>query len=124
MASYPYYLTLQAILAASGSGTMQFPVPQGQTLDIAGIRQNSTGAFVVTDIRTSDGVHYTNASVSVPIPNDVFQDSGSPNIQFTDMPELLHVEGGTILYIDVRDTSAAPNTVNIILACKLTLPGS
>lgn len=115
MADYPYFLELQAVLTANGTATVSQPIPTGESWDIMGLRQQSTGAFVITDIRDSRGVHYTNASASTPIPNDYFQDTASPNLQQSEFPIKLSIPPAIIFYIDLKDTSGGGNTVNLIL---------
>lgn len=114
MATFPYYLIMQVALAASGSGTLQYPVPPNETLSLSELRFIATGAFSITDIRDSTGRHYTNASPSIPILSTLVQNSANGNISAKDFDVPLDIPGNVTLYVDVKDTSAAINTVNML----------
>lgn len=124
MAEIPYLELASVVLTANGTGTFSQPVPNTQTLSIREWVFTSLGLFQITGIRTSDGRNYTNASPSVPIPSAVLP-SGSNNFNaiHSFIPELV-IPGNVILYIDFKDISAAPNTVNLLLAGHLTVAGN
>lgn len=124
MAEIPYLELASVVLTANGTGTFSQPVPNTQTLSIREWVFTSLGLFQITGIRTSDGRNYTNASPSVPIPSAVLP-SGANNFNaiHSFIPELV-IPGNVILYIDFKDISAAPNTVNLLLAGHLTVAGN
>jgi hypothetical protein len=74
---------------------------------------NATGAFAITDIRDSSGNHYTNASVAVPLPSTVLASGANNNNALKDFFKNIFIDGGSIFYVDVKDTSGAGNTVNL-----------
>lgn len=115
MATIPFLLQGRVVLTALGTGTFQYPVPQGEKVRIRDLVYSSTGTFGVTDIRTSDGRHYTNASGSAPIPSAVLANGANNFNNVRDFEPDLAVEGGSILYIDLVDTSNAGNTVNLTM---------
>lgn len=115
MGLYPYLLVLEATLAANGTGTLSYPVPQNEQLELHQIFQQSTGAFGITSIHDSGGTNFTNASSTIEIDDDFIDDVDEANIAVRDFIVPLVVNGGTILYIDVEDTSGAGNTVSILL---------
>lgn len=124
MTEIPYLELASVVLTANGTGTFSQPVPNTQTLSIREWVFTSLGLFQITGIRTSDGRNYTNASPSVPIPSAVLP-SGANNFNaiHSFIPELV-IPGNVILYIDFKDISAAPNTVNLLLAGHLTVAGN
>lgn len=124
MAEIPYLELASVVLTANGTGTFSQPIPNTQQLSIAEWAYSSTGAFQITGIRTSDGRNYTNASPSVPIPSALLP-SGANNFNAIHnfIPELV-IPGNVILYIDFKDTSAAPNTVNLLLRGHLSVAGN
>jgi hypothetical protein len=123
MGFVPYWQLGQVILAAGGFGTFTQPVPPGQELDLYELAFNATGVFQITRIQTSDGRNYTNASSSLGIPSVLLQNTANQfnHIGLFDPP--LQVLGNTILYLDFKDTSAAPNTVNFVLRGRLNVAG-
>lgn len=124
MAEIPYLELASVVLTANGTGTFSQPIPNTQQLSIREWVYSSTGTFQVTGIRTSDGRNYTNASPSVPIPSSVLPGAANNfNSIHAFIPELV-IPGNVILYIDFKDTSAAPNTVNLLLAGHLTVSGN
>lgn len=118
MANVPYLLLLTASLASGGTASPSYAVPQGQNLNVKNLFYQSTGTFKVTGIRTSDGRNYTNASGSQGIPSSLLNNAAASNISFNDFVPDLFVDGGVILYIDLLDTSAGANTVNLLLPCE------
>lgn len=122
MANIPYVLSLQQALAASGTGTMLYPVPQNQDLKLFAWYTLKTGNYRITAIRDSAGQFYTNASSTNPIDGQLIQNVNSPNIGNNTLAEPIHVPGGRILYIDLLDYSAAPNTINLWFLGTLEVP--
>lgn len=118
----PYLLQLSAVLGANGAGTLTFPVPKNEALRLRALRFTSTGAWQVNDIRDSMGQHYTNASTTNPIPSGALQNGASANIGLQELELDLTLPGGSILYIDIQDTSAAGNTVRVTASGVRTLP--
>jgi hypothetical protein len=122
MPDNPYFCILETTLAGNASGTLSYQVPANMELTIRGWRQVSTGAFNLTGVRDSQGLYYTNASASVEIPSSYIADLADGNNGLKDFPMSLVIEGGTIIYIDVEDTSGAGNTVTIVLDGIMTRP--
>jgi len=116
----PYELFLQSVLTAGGTGTMTYQVPQGQTLELDEFVFNSTGAFSVTGIRNAGGINFTNATPSNAIPSTMLGNSANNFNVIRDFKPNLVIAGGDTLYVDVIDTSAAPNTVRLVVNSKKT----
>ena len=115
---FPYILTLQAVLTASATATLSYPMPNNETLELNSIRFVSTGGFSITDIRDSSGKHYTNASPAAPILSTALQDARN-NFDSLERFEVPIVQdGGKTFYIDIIDTSGAGNTVRLFLTGK------
>ena len=122
MASVPYFLQLNAVLGAAGTGTLSFTVPKNEGLQLRQVRFSSTGAFNVTDIRDSAGQHYTNASSANPIPSTELQNAASANIGIQALDIELNLVGGVTFYVDLVDTSGAGNTVRVLFTGVRELP--
>lgn len=116
MADFPFLIVLQSVLLANGTGTMSYTVPNGESLEISSLVFQSTGTFAVTDIRNSASLHYTNASASIPIPSAVLPSSANNFNSIGEFISNIKLGGGDIIYFDVKDTSGAGNTVNIVLS--------
>ncbi len=116
MATRPYLLLLQSIMAGNGTGTVSYPVPSGEYLTVEQLVFQSTGAFWITDIRDSEGNHYTNASQAVGIPSAVLASSANNNNAVEVLAEPLAIQGGGILYIDLLEKSGSGNTVTLLLS--------
>jgi len=114
---WPYFLVLEATVGAGGTATVSYPVPVNEELKILGLRQVSTGDFNITDIRTSDGVHYTNATAAVEIPGSYFADLVDNYNGLRDFPVPLDIVGGSIFYVDLENASASSNTITLIFHC-------
>jgi len=117
MADFPFLVVLQVALTGNGTGSVSYSVTTQEALEIVELYQKSTGTFNVTDIRTSDGQHYTNASSVVPIPSDFFADVEDGYNAKPALPIPIVLSGGGVVYIDLLDTSGVANTVTILLRC-------
>lgn len=120
---YPYLLVLETTLSANGNGTLQHNVPNGETLQVQSLYQVSDGAFNLNDLRTTDGVHYTNATSVKEIPSMVLQDGANGNNGISGLPIPLEVQGGTSLYFEIEDTSGSSNVVTFVLSCIRSTQG-
>ena len=118
MTTFPYIVLLRSTLAALGTGRASYTVPANETLDLSQLFVASTGIFSITDILDSAGQHYTNASPATPIPSTLLSAAGNNYNVFKDFPYEIHIEGAKILYIDIVDTSNAPNVVSLLLPGK------
>lgn len=113
MTQIPFILLGRVSLLANSTGTFSYPVPQNEELKLRDLVFSSTGAFSITGIRTADGRNYTNASSSAPIPSTVLASGANNNNNIRDFVPDLVVAGGSILYVDLIDTSGAGNVVNL-----------
>lgn len=116
MPEYPYFLELSIVLAASSSGTLSFPVPNSEVLRLTRVVYVSTGIFNITDIRSTRGIHYTNASPANPITSTQIQNAGNAFRSIMDFNGEIVIEGGETLIIDLVDTSVALNTIQLLLS--------
>lgn len=124
MASIPFWLRFQAVIAAGGGlATVSYAVPPLQELTLNELFWTSTGAFGIYSIHNSNGRIYTNASQATPLLSTHLQQGGSPNIGAKDLPYPLVVVGADIFYMDLIDTSGAANTINLMLVGSLNLGG-
>lgn len=113
----PYILQLASVLTANGTGTMQYTVPPNEGLEISELIFTSTGAFSVTDLRVSGGHVMTNAGTNNPIPSTALRNGANNNNTLYELKIPLILKGGQVLYVDLLDTSAAPNTVRLTSNC-------
>lgn len=111
----PYELYLTSVLIAGGTGTMSYQVPPGQTLELDEFVWTSTGIFSLTGLRNGNGLQYTNATPSNAIPSTMLNNAANNFNLIRDFKPNLVINGGDTLYIDVIDTSAAPNTVRVLI---------
>lgn len=118
----PFYLYMQQVAAANGTITMSYQVPTNQTLKLKEWRWSSTGIFSVYGIRDGAGRFYTNASAALPIPSTLLQLGSSSNIGLASIPLELTLGGGYIIFVDLKDTSAAPNTINLLWTGIMNVP--
>lgn len=112
MAELPYHISLRATVAASTAATLQHAVPRNEELVVVELYSVSSGAFSVTSIRDSAGRVYGNLSTSAPLPNAIINSE-----RFKAFPTPIRLSGAITLYVDVLDTSAATNTITIVLVC-------
>jgi hypothetical protein len=110
----PYELFLSSVLTAGGTGTMSYQVPPGQKLIIDEFVFISTGAFNVVGMRNGGGQQFTNATPSNGIPSTMLANGLNQFNVIKDFKPNLEIQGGDTFYIDIIDTSAAPNTVRFL----------
>lgn len=122
MPTYPFFLVLEVALAASGTGTVSYTVSKQERLEISRLLHESTGIFNVTDIRNSNGLHYTNASALEELPGAMLADVTDDYNAIGEFPIPLVVAGGETIYIDLEDSSGAGNTVTIVAVCTREYP--
>lgn len=115
MATIPFYTVVSVSLALGASGTLSNQVGAKERLTIRKWRFIATGAFDVTGLRSSSGVAYSNASVANPIKSTHLQNAASPNLGAQSFDYPLVLEPSTLLNIDVKDTSGAPNVITFLL---------
>lgn len=124
MASIPYFLRLQGVIAvAGGVSTVSYQVPALQTLHINKLIYTSTGLWGFYSIRNTNGRQYTNASQAIPLLSQFFQQGASPNIGVLEFPYELVIIGSDGIFFDIIDMSAAANTVQLMFAGSLDLGG-
>lgn len=114
---FPFLVVLEVDLTINGTGSVSYSVTTQEELEIMEVFVQSTGVFDVTDIRTSDGQHYTNASSVTPIPGAFFPDVDNDYNAKPALPVPIHLSGGGVVYFDLLDTSGALNTVTMLLKC-------
>lgn len=115
MALVPFNVLLQDTLASGGTATLSRQVPDGQKWTITALYQKSTGAFNVTNIRNGTGQYFGNFSPSNALPNDFIPDvENGYNAPDTFKHDVV-INGGDSLYIDIVDTSASSNLVQIVI---------
>jgi hypothetical protein len=122
MATFPFLLVLEAVLVAGGTGTVSYPIPSGETLELDELVFQSTGVFNVSDIRDSNGNHFTNASLTTEIPSVVLASGANNNNALKRFPIPIEIKGSTIFYVDLEDSSGAGNTVTLVFAGRRTTP--
>lgn len=110
----PYEVFLSQVLTSGGTGTLTYAVPPGQTLAIDEFTFISTGAFSVVGIRNGGGQQFTNATPSNGIPSTMLANGLNQFNVIKDFKPDLVIQGGDTFYIDIIDTSAAPNTVRFL----------
>jgi len=114
----PYELFLSSVLTAGGTGTMSYQVPPSQQLELDEFVFSSTGTFSVVGFRNGGGMQFTNATPSNGIPSTMINNAANNFNLIRDFKPNLVIQGGDTLYIDVIDTSAAPNTVRFLANCN------
>jgi len=117
MSDFPFLHVLETSLGANGTGTISLIVPNSEKLIVHGLRFVSTAGFNVTDIRTTDGKHYTNASNAVEIPSSMLGNAANGNNTILEFKTPLIVQGGLSLTIDLEDSSGSANSVTMLLDC-------
>ena len=120
----PYELLLSAVLTAGGTATLTYQVPQGQQLEIDEFVFVSTGIFSLVGIRSAGGINFTNATPSNGIPSTMLANGVNQFNVIKDFKPNLIVAGGDTINFDLIDTSAAPNTIRLLLNCKKTQQGN
>jgi hypothetical protein len=124
MASIPYFVRLQGVIAAGGgTASPSYPVATLQTLHLNTLQFTSTGTFGIYSIRNTNGRIYTNASQATPILSAWLQQGASPNIGLLNFPYELVISGSDAIFIDLIDTSGVANTINLLLVGSLDLGG-
>lgn len=122
MATIPYLVLLPVSLTSGGSGRATLPVTPGQSLSLDRMVFQSTGAFSLTGLSTSDGRNYGNISPSSPIPSTMLASVANNFNAIIDLVPNLKIDSNMLLYVDVVDTSAAINTVRFLFMGELTIP--
>lgn len=115
MARFPFLAVLEKALAANGSGSVEYTVPTGESMEIYGVMNTATGSFDITDIRDTKGIHYSNASAAAGVPNTFLPTAQTNYVNAGDFREPIKLEGGVTIIIDLLDTSGAVNTVTLLL---------
>lgn len=115
MTIIPYIVTLPKVVTASSTARLFYQVSNDETLEITNILQKSTGAFDIYGISDSRGTIYSSAAAGNTMDGDFIADIATAFNGIYALPSPIVLAGGTIIYIDVLDTSAAQNTVEIIL---------
>jgi hypothetical protein len=115
MPDIPYIAHDTVALAASSTGSAIFSCGLSEQLRIKRLWITSTAAFELYDIRDSAGFHYTNASESEAIPSAALMKPQTVGSGVGIFEVELVVGANVTLYIDLKDVSAAPNTIKIQL---------
>jgi hypothetical protein len=118
MATIPYYVALSVTLSANQTAQMSYQVPQNWKMKIISLYELSkTGNYQVTGISDNGGINYTNATQSTPIAEGAFENWVTADGTPSNLPVPLELEGASQILIQLKDTSAAPNTVTWLLKC-------
>lgn len=120
----PQLIVLQATLTANGTGTLTYTVDPSEEFRVTGWIWDSTGTFEITDIRSSNGISYTNALSNKTIPSSVLAQANTNNNLIGAFPVPLILKDNNVLNIDITDTSGAGNTVKVILIAEREYRGS
>jgi len=121
MADYPFLLQLDVTLTSGGTGTLTHTVPNNEKLVIDELVFNQTGIFNIIGITVSGGRNISNASNNKPIPSVVLQKGTN---QFNHIGKFLTnliLSGGETLTIELLDTSAGSNLVQLTANCIRTV---
>lgn len=118
----PFFLVLEAVLAGNGTGSVSYSVPPSEQLLLAEMVFVATGAFNITNIRTSDGLANTNATPAIEIPSTVMQNGANSNRGIKEFAEPLLVNGSITVYVDLEDSSGAGNTVTLVFNAIRIIP--
>jgi len=111
----PFWYTDTFALAASGSGVLQLPVSAGEIGRFRRLQFISTAAFEIRGIRDQSNKQFSAASSTDPIPNTMLRDAASDLSGAYEFNPPLEIVGPGQLNIDITDTSAAPNTVRVVI---------
>lgn len=114
----PFWFTDTITLAANASGSLNLPVSAGEKARFKRAQFIATGVFQINDIRDSSGQRYSNASTNDPIPSTALNDAATDFSGISRFEPPLELEGPLQLLFDILDTSAAPNTVRVIVEAE------
>ena len=120
MAERPFLFSDVVILAANSTGSLTYQVPIGEHFDGGEMWLVSTGTFSIEDFRNNSGQRFSNCSAAEPILSTMLdkpQTVGQGVLKF-DPP--IHIDPSGIFYLDLKDTSGAPNTVTCVINGKRT----
>ncbi len=110
-----YRAITDVVLLAGGQGTLEYTPGPNETFHIKEWRFISTGIFNIIDIRNSENYHYTNCSVTHPILSSMVQNPGNAFLSDKIFDPPLEIKPRINFAVDVIDTSAAGNTVRMLL---------
>ncbi len=106
---------LQQALAASATGDLSYTVPSNEDFTITHWLQKSTGAATVIGISDTSGQEYTNFNDGLDPDLAMIADMENANNGLRELPFPIVIRGGVQIRFRIKDTSAAPNTVDIVL---------
>lgn len=115
MPERPFLFSDVIVLAANSTGSLQFQVPAGETFKGKELWIVSTGAFSIEDIRDNSGQRFSNCSAAEPILSTMLDKPQTVGQGILAFPVPLDIEPSGIFYIDLKDTSGAPNTVTAVI---------
>lgn len=116
MAKTVYYTAVDnVVLAPNAQGTLEYTPGPNEKFFIESWRFTSSGIFDILDIRNSENFHYTQASVSVPIPSTHVQNPGNAFLALKDFDPAIEISERQNFAIDVKDTSGLANTIVVTL---------
>lgn len=115
----PYLIPLSVVLLSTAQGTLMYSTSPGQRVYIREWRWTSTGIFDLYDVRVQTSLRITNSSLTTPIKSTHLQNPGNAFLGIKDfMPEWV-IEPNNTLYLDVKDTSVAGNTIVVTLVGRI-----
>lgn len=117
MATYPFWLQLDVTLASGGTGTLTHTVPNNEKLTISELVFNQTGTFSVIGFTVSGGRNISNASNNKPVPSVNLQKGTNQFNHIGKFDTPLVLNGGETMTIELLDTSAGSNLVQLTANC-------
>lgn len=115
MPERPFWHTQVVVLAANSTGTLQFKESAGEEFFGDEVWLVSTGAFSIEDIRDNAGLRYSNCSSPKPILSTMLDKPQTAGQGILKFPGKIHIPPSGELYIDLKDTSTAENTVTAVI---------
>lgn len=111
----PYILTDSVALGASGDGETVLRVGANERFEGHKLLILSTGNFEVRAIKNDSGLPFTNADTGDPLTQAMFPDDYDAGDQPLELDSPLIIEKNDALTLQLTDTSAASNTVRVVL---------
>ena len=111
----PYILTDSVALSASADGEARLSVGANERFEGHKLLILSTGNFEVRGMKNDSGLPYTNADSGDPLTQAMFPDDFDAGDAPFELDAPLIIEKSDALTVQLTDTSAATNTVRVVL---------